>query len=236
MVRTSAGRLIALVTAALAVSAVSAQRGPVPDPLVKENATVKLSSHAYAIPDGSVMGVPNVGIVVGSRATLVIDPGLGRRNGETVLREVAKVSKNTDLFIASTHFHAEHTTGYIAFPATAKYSQLHGTGSGVRSRRHADGPGVRRPVAPHGRDREGRGQASQGGMTFDREYLLDLGDVRVRFLVVGPTHTEGDTAFFVEGDAVLFSGDVVMNESFVTAIRPSRASRRGWRPSTRSRG
>jgi glyoxylase-like metal-dependent hydrolase (beta-lactamase superfamily II) len=73
------------------------------------------------IPDGNVALVPNVGIVVGSRGTLVIDPGLGRRNGETVLREVAKVSTNTDLYIASTHFHAEHTTGYLAFPDTAKY-------------------------------------------------------------------------------------------------------------------
>ena len=98
-----------------------AQRGPAADPLVKENVTVKVAPHTYVIPDGGVGLVPNVGIVVGSRATLVIDPGLGRRNGETVLREVAKVSKNTELFIASTHFHAEHTTGYVAFPASAKY-------------------------------------------------------------------------------------------------------------------
>src|SRR5204862_8085908 len=84
-------------------------------------ATGKLADHTYVIPDGNVPLVPNVGIIVGTRATLVIDPGLGRRNGETVLREVAKVSKNAELYIASTHFHAEHTTGYIAFPASAKY-------------------------------------------------------------------------------------------------------------------
>jgi glyoxylase-like metal-dependent hydrolase (beta-lactamase superfamily II) len=54
-------------------------------------------------------------------------------------------------------------------------------------------------------------------ITFDREHTLDLGGVRVRFLVVGPTHTRGDTGFFVEGDGVLFSGDVVMNESFLAA-------------------
>src|SRR6202035_4129960 len=102
-------------------SIVSAQRGPAADPLVRENATVKLAEHSYVIPDNSVGLVPSVGIVVGGRATLVIDPGLGRRNGETVLREVAKVSRNSELYIASTHFHAEHTTGYVAFPASAKY-------------------------------------------------------------------------------------------------------------------
>jgi len=73
------------------------------------------------IPDNNVPLVPNVGIVIGSRATLVIDPGLGGRNGERVLREVAKVSRNTDLYVATTHFHVEHTTGVLAFPATAKY-------------------------------------------------------------------------------------------------------------------
>ena len=36
-----------------------------PDPLVKENATVKVSGHAYVIPDGNVVLVPNIGIVVG---------------------------------------------------------------------------------------------------------------------------------------------------------------------------
>src|SRR5262245_9981104 len=105
----------------LSASTAAAQRGPTPDPLVRENATVKLAAHSYVIPDNNVGLVPNVGIIVGSRATLVIDPGLGRRNGDTVLREVAKVSKNAELYIASTHFHAEHTTGYIAFPPSAKY-------------------------------------------------------------------------------------------------------------------
>ena len=54
-------------------------------------------------------------------------------------------------------------------------------------------------------------------ITFDREYTLDLGGVRVRCVLVGPTHTRGDTGFFVEEDGVLFSGDVVMNESFLAA-------------------
>ena len=30
-------------------------------------------------------------------------------------------------------------------------------------------------------------------------------------IAVGPTHTRGDTVFFVEGDNVLFAGDVVMS-------------------------
>src|SRR5690242_11961202 len=60
-------------------------------PLIREGVTEKISDHVYVIPDNSVPLVPNVGIVVGSRATLVVDTGLGARNGATVMKEVAKV-------------------------------------------------------------------------------------------------------------------------------------------------
>ena len=96
------------------------QQAAPPTPLIRENATVKVSEHVYVIPDGNVGGVPNVGIVVGSKATLVIDTGLGPKNGQTVLREVQKVSKNADIYIVATHFHSEHTLGEAAFPASAK--------------------------------------------------------------------------------------------------------------------
>src|SRR6188474_769554 len=107
---------IALLAAAASL-AVQAQRGPAPDPLIREGVTVMLGPHTYAIPDGNVPLVPNVGIVVGNRATLVIDTGLGKRNGETVLREVGKVSKNAEVYVVSTHFHAEHALGEAAFPS-----------------------------------------------------------------------------------------------------------------------
>jgi glyoxylase-like metal-dependent hydrolase (beta-lactamase superfamily II) len=206
----------ASVLLALAVTGALAQRGPAPDPLVREGVTEKLGPHTYVIPDASVSLVPNVGIVVGSRATLVIDPGLGRRNGEAILREVAKIGKTSELYIASTHFHPEHTSGYVAFPATAKYinsttqeAEFEQNGKQMvdtfakRSALTADllKDAARRPA----------------DITFDRDYKLDLGGVTVRFLLVGPTHTRGDTGFFVDGDAVLFSGDVVMNQSFLAA-------------------
>jgi glyoxylase-like metal-dependent hydrolase (beta-lactamase superfamily II) len=214
--RCHSASLLSLVLALVAGSVGVAQRGPVADPLVREGVTVKLGPHTYVIPDGNVGLVPNVGIVVGTRATLVIDPGLGRRNGEAVLREVAKVSKNTELYVASTHFHAEHTTGYIAFPASAKY-----VNSTVQEAEFEQG-GMQMVQMFSGRSPATAeilkdAQRRPAAITFDRDYSLDLGGVRVRFLVVGPTHTRGDTGFFVEGDNVLFSGDVVMHNSFLAA-------------------
>lgn len=217
--------VVSAVLVTVLLPGVSAQRGPAPDPLVKEHATVKLAPHTYAIPDGDVPLVPNVGIVVGSRATLVIDPGLGRRNGETVLREVAAVSKNADLFVASTHFHAEHTTGAAAFPPSAKYVI-----ATVQEQEMAQG------LAPQVTAFSARSPmtaqllqdatARKADLTFDRDDTLDLGGVHVRMVVVGPTHTRGDTAFFVQEDGVLFAGDVVMNRSFLAATAGS--SMRAW--------
>jgi glyoxylase-like metal-dependent hydrolase (beta-lactamase superfamily II) len=194
----------------------SAQRGPAPDPLVRENATVKVAPHTFVIPDANVGLVPNVGIVVGSRATLVIDPGLGRRNGETVLREVAKVSKNAEIYIASTHFHPEHTTGSIAFPESAKY-----VNSTVQEEEFAEsGMAMVNTFAgrsPQTAELLKDAARRPAAVTFEREHVLDLGNVRVHCLLVGPTHTRGDTGFFVDGDSVLFAGDVVMNNSFLAA-------------------
>jgi glyoxylase-like metal-dependent hydrolase (beta-lactamase superfamily II) len=213
--------------AALVAACVSvlAQPGTAPPPLIAEGTTVKVGPHTYVIPDGNVGLVPNVGIVVGATATLVIDPGLGRRNGEAVLREVRKVSRNTDVYIVSTHFHAEHTTGYVAFPPSARY-----VNSTIQEAEFAEGGmqmvrmfAGRSPVTA---DLLADAARRPAAITFEREHVLSLGGVDVRMVVVGPTHTKGDTGFFVTGDDVLFSGDVVMNASFLAATAVSSA--RAW--------
>ena len=192
------------------------QGGPAPDPLIRENATVKVAAHTYVIPDNNVGLVPNVGIITGSRGTLVIDPGLGRRNGEAVLREAQKVSRSDMLYIASTHFHPEHTTGYAAFPASAKYIDS----TTQEAEFEQNGMQMVRTFAnrsPGTADLLKDAARRPADITFDREYTLDLGDVHVRFVLVGPTHTRGDTGLLVVEDGVLFAGDVVMNQSFLAA-------------------
>lgn len=209
----------------LASGVLMAQRGPAPDPLVRENAVTKLGDHTYVILDDNVPLVPNVGIVVGSTGTLVIDPGLGRRNGETVLREAQRLARGERLFIASTHFHPEHTTGSLAFPDDATY-----VNSVAQEAEWAEsGMGMVRAFSkrsPLTMELLKDARRREADVTFERDYTLDLGDVTVRMLLVGPTHTRGDTGFFVEQDRVLFSGDVVMNESFLAA--GSAASMKAW--------
>src|SRR4029077_2606391 len=197
-----------------------------PAPLVQENKTIKVSEHVYAIPDGRVNLVPNIGIIVGTRATMVVDAGMGPRNGQTVMREVAKVSKNTDLYFTTTHFHPEHMTGVQAFPANTIVIRPEAQQEEVDrkepefnphfSQRAADLKALLQDVKPRPPD-----------ILFDHEAKLDLGGVTVRMVWLGPAHTKGDNNIFVVEDGVLFTGDVVINR-FFPIFPDADASGKNW--------
>ena len=216
----------AAILAAAFVHSIAAAQAPAPVPVVKEGITVKVSQHVYVIPDQKASMVPNVGIIVGTRATLVVDPGLGPASGQAVLREVAKVSRNTELYIVNTHFHSEHTTGEAAFPAdtkiiraAAQQQELEELGMQHVARFSKMSPAaadVLKDIASFRKPAE----------IFDREKTLDLGGVRVRLMMLGPGHTKGDTAIFVEGDRVLFSGDLAMKNVF--PVFSTAQSSRSW--------
>ena len=80
-------------------------------PILNADAVQKVSDHVWAI-----MGFPNVGIVVGKTATLVVDTGLGPRNGSAVARAAKKLAPNNKLYLTTTHFHPEHAAGEPGFP------------------------------------------------------------------------------------------------------------------------
>ena len=54
---------------ALAAPLAHSTRAQPINPIVREGVTETISAHVYVIPDGSVPLVPNVGIIVGTRAT-----------------------------------------------------------------------------------------------------------------------------------------------------------------------
>jgi glyoxylase-like metal-dependent hydrolase (beta-lactamase superfamily II) len=194
--------------AVLAFAVCSTHAQPI-NPLVREGVTEKISEHVHVIPDASVPMVPNVGIIVGTHGTFVVDTGMGVRNGQTVLREVAKVSRNAELHLATTHFHPEHDLGAMAFPANTDL---------IRSRdqqKDIDEFGLQLAQAfssrsPYSAELLKGAEFRKANTFFEREHTVDLGGVRVRLLAMGANHTRGDTAFWVEPDGVLFSGDIVM--------------------------
>src|SRR5438128_2640987 len=81
---------------------------------------VAVSEGVYVISDNRVPIVPNIGIVVGDSATLVIDTGLGRDNGAYVLEHARRLAGGGQVYVATTHVDPGHGFGMAAFNITAR--------------------------------------------------------------------------------------------------------------------
>jgi len=204
-------RKAALLLLALAAPAFTQQVVPVnpaPPSLVREGVTEKLTDHVWAIPDGSASLVPNVGIIVGKKAVLVVDTGMGTRNAETVLREVAKVATGKPIYIVTTHVHPEHDMGAHAFPKDSKLIRSMNQVAAI-----AAGAGMSLVPMFASRSELNAGLLEDAhhrdaDILFQGQYTLDLGGLKARIFDMGTNHTLGDTVVLVDG--VLFSGDVAM--------------------------
>lgn len=177
------------------------------NPVLGED-TVKVSQHVWAI-----MGFPNIAIIVGSRAVLAVDTGLGPRNGATIAKVAAKLSApGSRLYLTTTHFHPEHAAGDAGFPAgtflirnTVQQQELELHGKELLETfrgRNAQWKELLSDVNPRVPD-----------VLYKDEARVDLGGVTVRLLWFGGAHTKGDELIFVEPDRTLVSGDVVQNKT-----------------------
>jgi len=180
-----------------------------PPPLVKAEGLRQVSAHVHVIPDNSVPMVPNVGIIVGERAALVVDTGLGPRNGATVLAQAQKLAGARPLFLVVTHFHPEHDLGAQAFPASTKMIRSTDQEKDIAEfgLELAKVFATRSPL--HAELLKGA-DFRKADITFEKDYDLDLGGVKARLIAMGPNHTRGDIAIWIDGDRVLFSGDIAM--------------------------
>lgn len=169
--------------------------------------TVKVSDHVWQI-----VGWPNIGIVVGSEATLVVDTGLGPRNGATVARVAKRLAPDNKLYLTTTHFHPEHAGGVAGFPEGTilirpKVQQDEMDRHGLEMIHRFEG------INPRWKEFLVGASLRAPDRTFDRELELDLGGgVKARLLWFGGAHTRGDELTFVLPDRTLISGDVVQNK------------------------
>jgi glyoxylase-like metal-dependent hydrolase (beta-lactamase superfamily II) len=192
-----------------ALTQAGAQPGAGLNPIIQPQGITRLTTHTWEIPDNGAGFVPNVGIVVGSEATLIIDTGLGERNGRIILKAARELSENARFYITATHYHPEHDLGAGAFPDDAllvRWAQQQSEADEFGATTIERFSGFAPMVAELLEDVSYR----PADIVFPDEIRLDLGGVHVRIIGVGPNHTIGDTAFFVEEDRVLFAGDVVM--------------------------
>ena len=178
------------------------------DPGVEIGQAEELARDLVVIPNRGVELVPNIGIVGGSEAVLVVETGLGPRNAEEVLAFATEYAKGRRLWLTTTHFHPEHAFGAQAFAGAATYL--------VNSAQAGDlagkGPGYlemfRGLGAPVARRLEGV-ELVAPDQVYDEGYELDLGGRVVRMRATGRAHSKGDQVVTVPDAGVLFTGDLV---------------------------
>ena len=93
-------RLYVALALTLLAPQIAAAQTPPPAPHIKPEDRIQVSPHVHVIPDKSVPLVTNIGIIVGDRAVLVVDTGMGPPNGAKVLAEAQKLSGTRALYPA----------------------------------------------------------------------------------------------------------------------------------------
>lgn len=183
-----------------------------PAPVVSGE-TIEIAESVYVAPDRGVPLVPNVGIVVGSRGTLVIDSGMGPRNGAIVRHQAEALGGGKPLFLTLTHFHPEHGYGAQAFDdgATIIYSQ--GQFDELRQKGPRYLTMFRTFGASVAEQLEGVTLVEPNITYGDRAELI-LGGRTVELRTWGLAHTLADDVVFLPDERVLFTGDLVENRCF----------------------
>ena len=173
---------------------------------------IEVADGVYVIPDRRVPLVPNIGIVVGERAALVVDTGLGPRNGARVLAQARRLAGDRPLYLTTTHFHPEHGFGAQAFAGAAtivanraQLDELRAKGAGYLAMFSGFGP-TSRPSSP-------TSSSPNRTCAYDERLDIDLGGHTATLRAHGPAHTSGDQTVLVDG-RVLFTGDLVETRMF----------------------
>lgn len=173
----------------------------------------EVSQGVYVIEDRKhLFLVPNITIIVGQNAALIVDTGLGTASGEQVLKAARKLAGKRKLYLTITHFHPEHGFGAQVFQgqATLIYNRAQ------RDELLKKGPEFRNLFA----DKLDVAKAMKDirlvtpEVVYDTEAEIDLGGRVVKLNYYGPAHTLGDQVISVPAQGIVILGDLLETDSF----------------------
>ncbi|GAA1970436.1 MBL fold metallo-hydrolase [Amycolatopsis minnesotensis] len=183
------------------------------EPVVRAEEARELAGDLVVLPNRGVDLVPNIGVIGGTRAVLVVDTGMGPGNGDAVFEFVADYARGREIYLTTTHFHPEHAFGAQSFSGAATFlvnraqaDDLAAKGAGYLDMFR----GLGEPVA---RQLEGV-ELVTPDLVYDDSHELDLGGRVVRLRATGRAHSRGDQVITVPDAGVLFTGDLVETGQF----------------------
>lgn len=177
------------------------------DPIVDPGSATQIAEGITVIPDPRIAFVPNIGIIEGEDAILVVDTGMGPQNGERVLSLAKDMAGDRQIYLTTTHFHPEHNFGASAFEGDAtiilnelQAAELEDKGPSYIELFKTFGDHVAAEL-------EGT-RLVDGDQIYAGKRELDLGGRTVVFEEI-PAHTRGDQLIYIPDEKVIFTGDIV---------------------------
>ncbi|MFJ2884774.1 MBL fold metallo-hydrolase [Streptomyces sp. NPDC087305] len=178
------------------------------DPVVHITDVRELDRDLVVVPDGRVQLVPNIGVIGGRDAVLVVETGLGPRNAEKVLEFAAEYARGRRIYLTTTHFHPEHAFGAQAFTGEATFLVNRAQAEDLKVKGAGYLDMFRGLGAPVARQLEGV-VLPEPDLIYDDAYDLELGGRVVQLRATGRAHSKGDQVVRVPDAGVLFTGDLV---------------------------
>jgi glyoxylase-like metal-dependent hydrolase (beta-lactamase superfamily II) len=174
------------------------------DKVVSFTELVKGRAYAY-----TAQGDPNTGVIVGDRATMVIDTQATPIMARDVLAKIATVSPTPVTHVLLSHYHAVRVLGASAYGAHTVIASSDTLALMVeRGEQDKASEIARFPRLFRGVDSVPAG-LTWPSLAFNGALSLDLGGIEVQIFQLGRGHTKGDTVAWLPEHKVLFAGDLV---------------------------
>lgn len=198
------------------LTSLAAWAGPVYPPLKVKVEAVKLAPHSYYIPGLPGAASPenqgfmsNAGFVVTPEGVVVFDT-LGTPSlAAAMLAEIRKVTEAPIKLVIVSHYHADHYYGIQVFKDAGAEIWAHEGARGIIGSEAARDRFEQRKdiLKPYVSDALQRFYEPDRWLAGDTDFKL--GGLQFSLRHVGPAHSPEDLALYVDGDAVLYTGDLV---------------------------
>lgn len=175
--------------------------------------------HVWWLSANSATDRPTLGVITGSKGTLIVEAGNSPAHARHLLDEMAHRGMAAPSFVALTHWHWDHVFGAIEFHApllahaeTKRVVQeMAGWdwGDAALNERVAQGIEIefcRENIVKELPDRSGLVLRAPD-IGFTERLEVDLGDVTCEIIHVGGDHAADSCIFYVPQDKVVFLGD-----------------------------
>lgn len=184
-------------------------------PMIDTSQPVEIADGVFVIRDHRVWLVPNIAIILGRDAALVVDTGLGPENGERLLTLARQLAGSRRLILTTTHFHPEHGYGAQVFrqDATIVYNRAQRDELVEKGENYIDlfkqSQSAAAAVALDGT------KITMPHFVYDGDTAeIELGNRIVQLRTWGTAHTRGDQIVFLPKERILFTGDLLEQGMF----------------------